>query len=159
MEEWKVIADTNGMYSVSNYGRVRNNVTNKFMKPIPYVNGYLGVGLMINGRQKKVRIHRLVGQYFVANPNNFPQINHKDEDKTNNNAANLEWCTAKYNICYGTKIQRTIEKTSKKVLCVELNKEYPSISEAARAIGCNESSIRRACRSHKICIGFHWICF
>ena len=158
MENWKNITESNNLYAVSDKGRIRNNKTNKIMKSIPYKNGYLGVGLMIDGKQKKFRIHRLVGEYFVPNPNNLPQINHKDENKINNNALNLEWCTAKYNICYGSKIKRTIDKISKKIFCTELNKGYPSVSEAARGMAVNESSIRKACdNKNKTCAGFHWI--
>jgi len=59
-----------------------------------------------DGDRKKFPVHRLVASTFIPNPNNYPQINHKDEDKTNNSISNLEWCTAKYNINYGTWINR-----------------------------------------------------
>lgn len=161
MEIWKAIEETNGTYSVSNKGNVVNNKTGRYIKPAAYVNGYFAAPLTVNGKQKKFRVHRLVAKYFVPNPMNYPQVNHKDENKGNNQADNLEWCTAQYNVNYGTKIQRTIEKLSIKVnqysLDGKLVKQYPSISEAAREIGRDESSVRGACNGKRLtCAGYKW---
>ena len=71
---------------------------------------YKRVNLCINGVGHKKTIHRLVAEAFIPNPNNYPCINHKDENKENNNANNLEWCTYKYNSNYGTCRERTLEK-------------------------------------------------
>lgn len=161
MEIWKEIKETSGLYSVSNQGRVRNNKTGKEMKPSQYVNGYLAAQLMTMGKQKRYRIHRLVAEYFIPNPNKYPQVNHKDENKQNNDVNNLEWCTAKQNINYGTKIKRTAEKLGKQVYQYtpegDFITQYPSISEAARAIGRNERNIRNSCDStNRKCGGFIW---
>lgn len=98
-EEWKEIPGFENKYWVSNYGRVKNK--NKVMKPMKYSNGYLGVCLWKDGKQVKISIHRLVAQLFIENPNNYPEVNHKDENKINNFKDNLEWCTHKYNLNYG----------------------------------------------------------
>ena len=161
MEQWKDIIETNGKYSVSNKGRVRNNITQKIMRPSKYVNGYYGIGLMIDGKQKRYRVHRLVAEYFVPNPFNLPQVNHKDENKTNNSADNLEWCTASYNCSYGSKMKRTKSKISKKVLQMDLKnnviKEYPSIIEASRQMHCSDRGIGRACTGeYKQYKGYKW---
>lgn len=109
MEEiWKDIPGYEGIYVVSNFGRIRNLVSGKFIKPSQKDDGYCRVCLSKNGCGKCINIHRLVAQVFIPNPDNLPQVNHKDEDKTNNVADNLEWCDAKYNINYGTSQQRRI---------------------------------------------------
>lgn len=71
------------------------------MKPMVATNGYLIACLWKNGKQRKFGIHRLVAAAFVPNPNNYKEVNHKDEDKTNNNANDLEWCSHKYNMSFG----------------------------------------------------------
>lgn len=95
--EWKLIAGFGGTYSVSNYGDVKNNRTGKLMKPRKNEKGYLRIGLTTNGKQKCMRVHRLVAQAFIPNPENKPEVNHIDFDKENNCVNNLEWVTGKEN--------------------------------------------------------------
>ena len=116
MEEWKSIPGYEGLYEVSSYGRVKsleryksNNggiqlIKEKILKPHNTKKGYLTVQFS----NKIFKVHRLVAEAFIPNPDNLPMVNHKDEDKTNNNVDNLEWCTAKYNSNYGTAIERMI---------------------------------------------------
>lgn len=161
MEKWKKIIETNNVYSVSNKGKIRNDKTGKILKQSYYHNGYLGVGIIINGKQKRYRVHRLVAEYFVENPLNLCQVNHKDECKTNNCSENLEWCTSKYNINYGKRTERMKEKLGNKVVQFEKDgtkiREYPSIIEASRIVGCDESGIRRACKGeYKQYKGYKW---
>ena len=96
----KIIEGHNGAYSITSDGRVFNNFKKQFVKPPKGKNGYLHVTLCY-GNKKDVLIHRLVAQAFVNNPDNLPVVNHKDENKLNNSAENLEWCTMKYNNNYG----------------------------------------------------------
>lgn len=120
MEQWKDIAGYEGLYKVSNLGRVKSldrtfirsderlhNKAGRILKPANTTRGYLCVNLSdINHNIKRVVIHRLVVQAFIPNPNNYPQVNHKDENKTNNIVDNLEWCSNIYNCMYGTRNHR-----------------------------------------------------
>lgn len=109
-EIWRPVVGYEGLYEVSSYGRVRSldryDSKNHFRKGelmnFFYGCGYLKVVFSKNGIVKKYLVHRLVAQAFLPNPDNLPQVNHIDEDKLNNRVENLEWCTAKYNINYGT---------------------------------------------------------
>ena len=101
-EIFKDIKNYEGLYQVSNLGRVYSVRNNKILKPKLNKYGYLSVNLKYKGSRVTKSIHRLVGEAFIPNPNDLPQVNHKDEDKTNNCVDNLEWCTAKYNHNYGT---------------------------------------------------------
>ena len=100
IEEWRPIVGFEGLYEVSNTGQVRN-CRGKLLRPGLNHNGYLKCVLCKNGKSKTIYIHRLVAQAFILNPDNLPQVNHKDEDKTNNSVENLEWCDQKYNVNYG----------------------------------------------------------
>jgi len=95
-EIWSNIPDYN--YSVSSYGRIKNNKTMKILKPVLSHDGYLQITLYKKDSKKNYRISRLVCKSFILNPENKPHINHKDLNKTNNKVENLEWCTAKENV-------------------------------------------------------------
>lgn len=102
---WKDIQGYEGLYEVSNYGNVRSlnyNHTNKikYLKPLKDGSGYYFVRLCKNGIVQNFKVHRLVANAFIENPNNYPQINHKDENKLNNKVSNLEWCDGRYNTRY-----------------------------------------------------------
>lgn len=191
-EEWRDINGYEGMYQVSNYGRVRSlarktgnqyGKNTRILKQKKQKLGYMSVGLYKDGKQKYYLIHRLVAQAFIPNPNNYPQVNHKDENKENNfvwvnedgtvnlEKSNLEWCSAQYNSNYGSHIKtydRAINKpnrpdTSKPVLQYSLDgkplNEYPSIMEAQRQTGIKNTHIGRCCRNEYGCKtagGFKW---
>ena len=108
MEEWKNIIGYEGLYEVSNIGNVRNVRRNTLLKLSKNNYGYIQVYLYKNGIRKGFRVHRLVAETFLSNTYNLPMINHKDENKTNNNVDNLEWCTAKYNVNYGHRTENAI---------------------------------------------------
>lgn len=99
-EIWRNIVGYNGKYQISNMGRVRHNET--ILKPYPNSCGYLRVGLYKEGKHRKELIHRLVANAFIDNPYNLPVVNHKNEDKEDNRAINLEWVTMKENLNYGS---------------------------------------------------------
>lgn len=158
-EIWKDIKDYEGLYEVSNWGRVKSlprNGTVKYariLKPCTDRCGYLFVGLYKNNKQKNFFIHQLVAQAFLDNPNNLPQVNHKDENKQNNNAENLEFCDCKYNVNYGTAIARRSKKISKPVLQYDLEgnfiKEWKSAKQAEREGGFNHENITTCCKGRQ----------
>lgn len=167
-EIWKDIDGTSGRYQISNLGNVRAFTrfrNGELLKPARYSNGYLFVHFAKDTDKKGERhsylIHRLVAQAFLPNPDGLPQVNHKDEDKTNNRVDNLEWCTHIYNQNYGTKNQRISEKNKLShgipVYCVELGKTFNSAKLAGEFIGRKGTNITRACRiTHRTCGGYHW---
>ena len=111
IEEWKDIEGFNGLYKVSNTGRVISFKQSRFskrndfyeLKQKPRGGRYKVVYLSINGKGNGYLVHRLVAKAFVPNPENYPCVNHKDEDIYNNRSYNLEWCSHKYNCNYGTR--------------------------------------------------------
>ena len=111
-EIWKDIQGYEGMYQVSSHGRVRSFKWNrcKILKTRKDKKGYIVVTLTKHSKNYVPKVHRLVAIAFIPNPNNLPQVNHKDEDKSNNNIDNLEWCTNEYNRNYGTRNERAIKK-------------------------------------------------
>lgn len=144
MERWKKIVGFEN-YSVSDMGRVRNDRTGKMLKGCTKVNGYQQVNLYPG--QKMVSVHRLVALAFIPNPDNLPQVNHKSEDKTDNRASNLEWCSAQYNTNYGTGHKRAINnRTGKNAQkrCIVDGVEYISVHEAERQLGFPPCSVIKA---------------
>lgn len=105
-----VIADY-PCYDIYPNGSVFSHKSNRFLKPIVHANGYAFVELFNEFGSKIKSIHRLVAEAFLPNPNNYPCVNHKDENPLNNNADNLEWCTHKYNSNYGTCKKRRVNNT------------------------------------------------
>ena len=98
-EIWKQVENFEN-YEVSNFGRVRKNYKNgkvKYLKPMQTPKGYLCVELWKKSKRKRVKVHRLVAQAFIPNPDNLPQVNHKDLDKRNNHADNLEFISNRDN--------------------------------------------------------------
>lgn len=164
MEEWKDIIGYEGLYQISNLGRVRNS---KGQILTGYTNnkGYQMVHLQVNNTNKLYSIHRLVAIHFIDNPDNLPCVNHINEIKIDNRADNLEWCTHRYNVNYGTRNKR-VSKTkrnntynTKAVRCVELRKTFPSTREASRKTGIDCSQISAVCnhkKNYKTAGGYHW---
>jgi len=93
MEIWRNIDGFNGKYQISSWGNVRNAETGKILKPYTNSKGYLKIGLSDGKKCVKKRINRLVAMAFIENPDNLPQVNHKDGNKQNNSFSNLEWVT------------------------------------------------------------------
>ena len=163
--EWRFPAGYEGLYLVSNTGMVYSVRRKIFLKP-DCVKGYLQVSLQNKGRKERKKVHRLVAELFVPNPNNFPCVNHKDENKSNNSFENLEWCTVAYNNAFGERTERSrrtqiknsvsVGKT-KSVMCVETNKKYQSAKQAERETGIYHSHISRCCSGKaKTAGGMRW---
>lgn len=111
MEEWRDIEGYNGIYKISNLGRVKSlkHGKERILKPSSDGDGYLEVSLWKEGVRKIFKVHRLVSKAFIPNFNNNPEVNHKNEIKTDNRCDNLEWCTREYNLNYGTRNERSSE--------------------------------------------------
>lgn len=167
-EIWRPIEGFGGAYEVSNIGRVRN-VNGKILSTREVRGGYLRVSLSFKGKTYQRSVHRLVAYAFIPNPNGHPQINHKDEDKKNNVADNLEWCTAKYNSNYGTRLERLKGRLKKPIAQYDLDGNliaiHPSLREAADAIGVKyvggigvaaNRHVDRLGHLHQIAYGFRW---
>ena len=162
-EIWRDIEGYENLYQVSDKGRVKSLKRNKdkIMSLRRDKDGYLLVNLWKNHERKTFKVHRLVAQTFLSNTQNLPQVNHRDEIKTNNCVENLEWCTAKYNNTYGTHIQRSSEKLSKTVLQYskdgELIKEWKSTRDIERNLGYNQGNISSCCLGkYKSAYGYVW---
>lgn len=138
---WKDIEGYEGLYQVSTLGRVKNSRTGRVLKVGKIGNGYLIVNLYKDGKRTNYKVHRLVAQAFIPNPQNKPQVNHIDEDKENNYVENLEWSTAKENNNHGTRTLRMSKTKSKPIICVETGIDYYGISECARQMGLHQQSI------------------
>lgn len=157
-EEWRIVEDA-PQYEVSNLGNIRH-IKRKQNRKLQVCNsGYQTVGVKIDGKLHLLLIHRLVAKAFIPNPENKEQVNHIDENKFNNTVSNLEWATPKENANHGTRNERinNKEKQGKKVFCVELNKTFSSIGEAAKETGLWRSNICSCCRGvAKTTGGYHW---
>lgn len=178
-EIWKDIKDFEGLYQVSNFGKVRSlgmsfirtdlkpyTRSPGAVKPIKTRLGYLCVELHKQGFAKRYLVHRLVAMAFLPNSNNLPEINHKDENKTNNRVDNLEWCTHKYNSTYGTRATRikdTIKRTGKAIPVLMYSKNgiflcrFDAINEAAITMDISCGSIVECCKGkRKSAGGYVW---
>lgn len=170
-EIWKDISGYEGLYKVSNLGKVYSVKRNKYMS-LCYSNGYDRVLLSKNGKSKNIFVHRLVAQTFIPNPNYKPCIDHIDGNRANNNVNNLRWVSYKENnnneitknrISIMTKLsyQRgrkyPYDKLKKGVICIETGKEYTSITDAYKITGIHASRICLSCKNNKYSAGgYHW---
>ena len=150
-ENWKDIEGYEGLYQVSNLGRVKRVKTDRVLKGYKNTCGYLIINLCENSIVSSKKIHRLVAQAFIPNPDNKSQVNHIDEDKTNNNIDNLEWVTAKENNNHGTRNER-IGKAISKLKSIPIiatniktgeSTEFYGARECARQLGLHQASITK----------------
>lgn len=169
-EEWRDIKGYEGLYQVSDQGRVKSlkrkdclgrTVKKRILKPAFNGCGYLFVVLCAGGKTRSSFVHRLVCQAFHENPDNKPQVNHINEDKADNRACNLEWCTCKQNLNHGSRNERAAKARSKPVGQYtrdgDLVKVWPSTKEAERQAGFNHGNISQAANGNrKTAHGFIW---
>ena len=155
MEHWKAIAGYDGLYEVSDMGRVRSLKYGKdrILKPFNNTCGYLRVYLCKDGQRKMLLVHRIVADTFISKPQGLDTVNHKDEDKTNNTVSNLEWMSRADNIRYSA--NKSVQMLDKKT--GELLATFPSTNEAERVTGINHSHISLCCNGkRKSAGGYVW---
>lgn len=166
-EVWRDIKNYEGLYQVSNIGRVKSlkrkgRRKERILKLFYSGAGYLNVCLSDGIRgQKWYYIHRLVGETFLPKPEGKDDINHKDEDKTNNSIWNLEWVSRKENCNFGTRNERIAKANSKLVAQYAKNgtfiKVWPSAAEVKRQLGFDKSSITQVANGkRKTANGYVW---
>lgn len=158
-EIWKPVKGYEGVYEVSNLGRVRRlwPISGHYRMLRPFLRwkfprDYVAVNLSKGNNVRTLSVHRLVAEAFIPNPMGLPQVNHKDENKTNNCVDNLEWCDCIYNVNYGTGIERrSIGNRNRPNVSYPVGQYdrygnliaiYPSMSEAERVTGINKTAIR-----------------
>ena len=156
-ETWKDVVGFEGLYKVSDKGRVYSverrdsrgrRYGGRMLKPKYGGKGYPQVNLHKNGISKTKSMHQLVAGAFIPNPENSPQVNHIDEVKDNNDLSNLEWCTREHNLNYRTQMERSAQARSKKVRAVNVENgdvlTFNSLTEVGRK-GYNTSAVSKAC--------------
>lgn len=142
-----------GQYAVTSCGKIWSYITQKFLATY-FANGYEYTTLKDNTH---VKISRAVAEAYLPNPNNLPQVNHKDEIKAHNYLNNLEWSDSMYNANYGTRNERIRQAHNKKIYCKELDRTFNSQKEAAIELGLDQGNISRVCRGKANTTGgFHF---
>lgn len=182
-ELWKDVPGYEGLYQVSNLGRIKRLPYQTIgrtkgrkkeyirvfrggvLKPYLGKNGYYVINLYSNGKYLRDYLHRIIAKTFIPNPNNYPCINHKDEVRTNNNVDNLEWCSYSYNNTYGNardKFAKSYSRNHSRAvemlsLSGEKIREFSSVKEAAIFVGGTYKSIDRAiAKTRKTAYGYIW---
>ena len=169
-EVWKDVVGYEGYYEVSNFGNVRSITRvkrGKQIKPLKRKHGYLAVQLWGKGGNKRgfktFSIHRLVAESFIQNPNNYPEVNHIDEDKANNCVENLEWVTHKQNMNCGTIKERFKGRKSHRARPIiqydkQMNPiaEFESASDAGKKLQMNYHNIQNALYKGHLSNGYYW---
>lgn len=183
IEIWRDVPGYQGYYQISSLGRVKSlerTITyeptdfypngrkrvlkEKILTPCRNKKGYVFVQLFKNGHFKSKKVHRLVAESFIPNPNKYPIVNHKDCVRDNNAYTNLEWCDDEYNCNYGNAVEKRISKIRKPVLQYSLDnvfiKEWDSPTAFVKTLGIkqgNGTNILKACQGiYKQAFGYIW---
>lgn len=164
MEEvWTDIEGYENLYAISSKGRCWSYKTNKFLKEDINNDGYLRFSLFKDGKHKRYLAHRLVAKSFVDNPNQYPEINHINENVKDNYVENLEWCTHKQNVNYGSRNKKVSmalknnQNSAKRVQNIDTLNIYDSLTKAEKETGIGLSQISLCCKNKaKTAGGYHW---
>lgn len=155
MEIWKDIRGYEGLYAITSCARVWSYRKNIFLTPDQKPVGYFYVNLRNDGKYERFYIHRLVADAFIPNPENKPMINHINGIKTDNRIENLEWCTRSENAYHAHRTK--LINTAREVLCIELNRTFPSVASAAKELNLQPARIVDCCKGRRAKTGgYHW---
>lgn len=163
MEEvWKDVLNYEGLYKVSNLGNIYSVRRKRKMNGTIDKDGYVRIALIKDGIRKDTTAHRLVAENFILNPNNYDQINHKDEIPSHNWMENLEWCNSKYNNNYGHRTENMANSHKKPILQLDLKgnilKEFNSAKEVQNLYNYDNSLISKCCQGkRKTAYGYKWL--
>nr|DAK53368.1 MAG TPA: homing endonuclease [Caudoviricetes sp.] len=157
-EIWKDIVGYEGLYKVSNFGNIYSVKRKRNLKLLNNHHGYKRIRLYVGSKNWKIyAVHRLVVQAFIHNPDNLPEVNHKDKNCSNNFVDNLEWCTRAYNVNYGKRIEKTYSAVEMLTLDGVVIQEFNSQVEASQETGVRHGSISNCCRGFaKTAGGYKW---
>ena len=171
MEEWRDIEGYEGLYRVSNLGRVKSlrdnhgNYREKILSLKPNKQGYVEIVLYKNKEKEYFLVHRLVAEAFIPNPNNLPEVNHKIDDfehRSDNRVENLEWCTRDYNCNYGSRNKKVSESKkgnkhprARKVKCITTNEIFNTMKEASEKYNISTQGIYHCCIGSSKSAGRH----
>lgn len=176
-EIWKTYPDY-PFIEASNLGRIRTKdrtiihkdgvkqfIKGKVLKQYHHKNGYMYVGISYKGKKISLRVHRIVATCFLPNPNNLPQINHKDCNRANNNVSNLEWCTAQYNMNYKEKYGISYKEGTPKKATLAINLDtfeillFKSQREAGEKLGISYQNINKVVKGQRDKAGGYWFAY
>ena len=158
-EIWKDIQGYEGLYQVSNFGRVKGLKRSKIRKLCNDRGGYLCVSLKKQGTVKLCKVHRLVAVAFIPNPENKPQIDHINAIKTDNTIKNLRWVSAKENVRNPLNMAHFLDKSNPKahkVKNIDTNEIFNTVKEASIKYNVSHSAIVQAIKKNRKCSGCHW---
>lgn len=158
-EIWRDIEGYEGLYQISNKGHVKSlyNGSERILKPRDNGRGYLRVHLTKENTSKHIRVHRLVARAFIPNPDNLPEVNHKDENKKNNCVENLEWMRHIDNCNYGNRNEKISRKILQYSKSGEFIREWQSAAEVERELNINHSNIAACCKCKRNFAGdYRW---
>lgn len=166
-EEWRPVVGFEGCYSVSNLGRVRNEarfvnrlntqvkIPQRILKPLG--SRYLSVSLWVNGVSYSKLVHRLVAEAFIPNPDNLPEVNHKDLNILNCRADNLEWVTSSKNHNHGLAHREKGKPYRRQVKCLDTQEIFSSISAAGRSVDADATQIVESIEAQRCCKGMTFV--
>lgn len=157
-EIWKDVKGYEGLYKISNLGNVYSVKRARNLKLLNSHHGYKRIRLYIGSKAwKTYAVHRLVAEAFISNPHNLPEVNHKDENPSNNVASNLEWCDRIYNTNYGKRTEKTYSAVEMISFDEIVLREFRSQVEASKEMGIRQGSISNCCRGFaKTAGGYKW---
>lgn len=149
VEQWRDVVGYEGLYKVSDLGKVRSVRRRRLLRPGIKSTGYAQVTLSRDGVNRYYSVHRIVAAAFLPNPNALPQVNHKNGKKQDNRLANLEWCSASENQQHKYKVLGKSGGHPKAVFCIETGQRWEAVHLAAQELNIHRTSISMVCHGRR----------